>query len=815
MAYSISPTLKALNDQISKEMMIILQIQDSQYLYGSAPILETARWDDPRIKWDNEIGVTWDGEIEKANSRPYILPLKSKTTKQITQQLLVDKGGSGSVATMNIELVDYRGEVARDLSFDQIGEPLGKKAVVYMGLKGGRFPQDFLPLMRGYIDDLKYNAASITVSVALATNLLRQSSFEQYQAQTRVTIDALTTTIPVTLTDPIFETQDTLTAYIKIEDEIMEIVSIDANNKNIEVIRSRLGTVATDHDFDSDVTSYYTLEGHPIDLALKLLHSKEGNEFSDTNFVVNALNRISSSEIIDGAIVTSDYNIEDSSGLVIGDFVEISGSASNDGIYPVIGFGTLDTGKSYILVPTGSFTEETGINLLLKVKSKYNVLPDGVGLDIDFVDTAAFEDTKALYSADFIDYYFKLKETIEDTRDFIIKEIMKPASLYLIPRKGKTSCKKTAPPFTVDSIPTLNTSNLYDLTKLEMRRSTHKYLLNSIVFRYNQGILEDTFFDKYIKTNADSFTRIKVGRKRQVIESIGYGRSLEVLQVVDRVATNILNRYKFGSRYVRGVKVLLSVGLQLEIGDIVFFGGEDTKLVNLQTGERDLPPSQYEIINKKLDVSKGECILELLETGFGIDGIFGTFSPSSPIATGSTAERLLLGDLWASDQYQKERDKWDRWIGLKVRVVNDDYTYDETTTLDSYDTVTSNGIILDPPLPSAPPVGAYMELAKYDQYGNEEIEETVKLTHTFTMPQAEISSVTDDKTFEVLDTTDFEVGMEINIHSGDYTSDSETRIIDDITGNTIILNEDLDLSPAIGFFMESYSFAEAKGYRYL
>jgi len=69
MAYEVSETFKNLSEQINKEPMLVLEIEGSQYLYGSAPILETARWDDPRIDWDNNIGVTWDGEIEKVNSQ--------------------------------------------------------------------------------------------------------------------------------------------------------------------------------------------------------------------------------------------------------------------------------------------------------------------------------------------------------------------------------------------------------------------------------------------------------------------------------------------------------------------------------------------------------------------------------------------------------------------------------------------------------------------------------------------------------------------------------------------------------------------------
>lgn len=812
MAYNISSTLKALNAQISKETMIVLRLQDSQYLYGSAPINVTATWDDPRITWDNDIGVTWDGEIEKANSKPYII-MKGKTTKEISQQLLVDKGGSGSVATMEIELVDYRGEVAEDLSFNQIGEPLGKKAEVFMGLKGGRYPQDFISIMKGYVDDLKYSAGSISVSVALATNLLRQSSYEQYQTQLTASIDSIETTIPVASTGGLLASQDSVTTYIKIDEEIMEVIAI--NPTSLEVVRSRLGTIVSTHDFDADTVSHYYLQDHPIDAALKLLHSKEGNAFTEVDYTISALNRVNATTIIDGAIIIDDYDIEASSGAVVGDFIDILGSASNDGVYEIQGFGTLDTGKSYILVATNTLSEETGLALNLRLKSQYNLLPDGVGLDIDFVDTAAFQEVKSLYSADFIDMDWLIKDTIEDTREWIISEIMRPTSVYLIPRKAKTSCKKTSAPFSVDEIPVLDIQNVYDIAKVEMRRSTHKYLINQVVFRYNPGVLDDKFFDKYIKSNADSFSRIATGRKRFSIDSIGYSRSPEALQTVDRIGTSILNRYKFGARYVRNVKVLLSVGLQLEIGDICFWGGENTKLVNLDTGARDLPAAQYEIINKKLNVNKGEVILELLETGFGIDGIFGVFSPSSEILAGSTADRLLIGQMWDSDQFDSERDKWDRWIGLKIRVRSEDYTYDELATIDRFDPITSNGLILDPPLASAPSAGYVVELAKYTDYNDAELDAIMKLTYTFAMPQGEISAVTDAKTFDLVDVTNFEVGMEINVHSDDYTIDSETRIIDDITGSTIKLNENLNIGPVIGHKMEVYKYAEAKGYRYL
>tara|TARA_R110000868_G_C10972634_1_gene770649 strand:+ start:28430 stop:30871 length:2442 start_codon:yes stop_codon:yes gene_type:complete len=813
MAYNVTETFRNLADQIDKEPVLILKIKGSQYLYGSAPIVETARWDDPRIKWDNTEGITWDGEIEREDSKPYIMLNRSQTTKQIAQQLMVDKGGSGSVSIMALELVDYRGEVAEDLSFNQIGDPLGAEAEIFLGFVGCRYPQDFISVIKGYVDDLTYNAGSITVSVSLATNLIRNASFEKYQAILSSAIDSTQTNIPVDTVEPFLETQDSLTSYIQIEDEIMEVIAKNANS--FTVIRSRLNTLPAAHDIETEVGSRYRLQGSPIDLILKLLHSKNGNAASTTDYIIRSLNRVSSTQVITNSIVIDDPNIQARLGLVPGDLIPLVGTGSNDGIKTALSFGVLDTGRSYIIVEE-TLTEETGLSLDLQVKSKYNLLPDGAGLNIDYVDTEEFENIQDLYSASLKDYDFKnITETIENTRDFIIKEICRPMGLYLINRKAKTSGKYTAPPFSVEATPVLNTKNLEKLTKVQSKRSTHKYLYNSIIFRYSPDILTGEYLDKNISLNADSFSRIPVGRKRLSVDSMGLDRSSESVQVVQRVSARILNRYKFGARYIKGIKTLYSTGVTLEIGDIVFFGGEDTQLVNLETGARDLPAAQYEIINKKLGLDSIE--LELLETGFGIDGIFGTFSPGSILAEGSTASKLLLGDLWASDQYDKERDKWNRWVGLKIRVRSDDYTYDEITTLKALDNVTNNGLTLDPPLPSAPLAGYYVELAKYTDYTDEELDLIVKLTHTFTMPSSLLTAVADNKTFDIDPTeiANYTVGMQINVHAEDYTLDSDLRIIDDITGNTITLDEDLDISPAVGHRLEVYSYSDAKGYRYL
>lgn len=813
MAHVLSPTTQALAQAIDKEPLIIVDIEGSQYLYGTGPILETIKWDDDRVKWDNNNNYTWDGQIEKKISKPYI-NLK-KTTKGLSQQLLVDKGGSGSISTMDIALIDYRGEVAQDLSFDQIGDPLGRRADVYLGLKGGRHPQDSVRIFRGFIDDLSYDVGQIIVSVSHPENLKRQSILEQHQSQITSTINAIVTTIPVTTVAPFIETGSSLTSYIRIDDEVMEVLSLGSNT--FEVSRGALGTLIAPHEIEADVTSFYRLQGKPLDLALQLMLSSPGNEATTSDTLkIQAINSLSNVLNIPGALLINDLDVEDRTGLSVGDIVTIAGSASNDGSYSIKSFGQLDTGKSYIVLD-GSFTDEINLDLNLIYNSQFNVLNDGLGLTVDQVDTDAFKEVSEIFSANFIDTDWYIKDTIENTKEFIDRKLFQPFGIYTIPRNAQISCKYTSAPFSIQTLPTLNNDNIVGITKVRMRRSTHKYLYNEIVYRYNEGVLEDKLFDKVIRLSADSANRIKAGRKRYAVDVAGVRRSSEAIQVLDRAAGKILDRYKFASRYITNVNVLFQVGMTLEIGDIVFFGGEETQLFNLQTGARDLPIAQYEIINKRMDIGEGKVTLSLLETGFSFENsTFGVFSPSSLIGTGATTSLLPLEPLFSDcSTPAQDRLKWEQLVGLKVRIRSEDYTYDETTTLDRLDPVSDYRLILDPPLSSAPPAGAVIELAEYTEYGDEETEQLIKLKYTFTTPQAEITSVVNSQEFDV-DTIDgFKAGQLVAVHSEDYIRNSEGVRIDTIIGNTITLTSALNITPQIGDKLELLAYDNAKGYRFL
>jgi hypothetical protein len=812
MALNVSQNLKRLLNQTNKEPVLILEIEGSNYLYGTGKILELAKWDDPRIDWDNEEGITWDGFIERDDSRPYIDPKKS--AKSISQQLLIDKGGSGSVSNMKFSLIDYNKEVAKDISFDNMGEILGKRANVYFTVKGGIFPQDAIELFRGYVLDTTYRAGRIEIDITNPANKLRSPIFEQIVSELTSDIDSVTTTIPVRSTTGFLETSDALTSYIRIDDELMEVIS--KTDTSYEVIRSRLNTLPVSHEEETETRSFYRLEGSSIDLALKLLHSNEDNTFKTLDKKIKTLNQISNVETIEGAIIVEDFDIQRRLGLVNGDFIEISGSTSNDGVYKYTGSGRLETGNSYLLVDA-PLSVETGLNLPLKVKSKYNVLPEGIGLDVDQINTIQYEEVQNIFGSGFIDSDFYIKETIDNGKEFIDLQIMRPQGLYSLPNV-RLGCKFTAPPFSAESIPILNTKNLVGMSKIIQKRSTHRYLKNIAIYRYNEDRLEDKFLDKEILASADSFNRITVGKKPDIIEAKGFRRSPTYRQVVQRISGKIIDRYKFAARQILNIQPLFSLGAQIELGDIVLFGGEESQLTNLQTGERDLPIEQYEVINYSKDFNSGIVKLTLLQTGFSLEGIVGVFSPSSKVDLNSTTSKILLARLWDTSQTTEEREKWEEYIGLKIRVRSGDYIRDENTTISGLDPNTNNGLLLEPALSFTPQEGDVIELAKYEEYGEEDLERAAKLRYTFTMPSALITGVTDSQNFDVdpADIGKFKVGMEVASHSLDYITDSSRAYIDNITLNTITLNEPFDITPAIGDRLEVYLYGEGeKGYRFL
>jgi hypothetical protein len=807
MAFNLSVNAIAKANQISKTPQIVLEIEGLDVIFGTSPVYEFARWD-KSVLWDSE--TTWDGLTPKPESRDYIS--WKGTTKNITQQLRPDKSNTSSISTMMIDLIDKNGEVSEAFSFDNVTDMLGKRCNVYLTFEGLAYPEDAIPIFKGFVDDYIDEAGKVMLSVSSPENLKRQTLFTQYTDILNGSIDDTQTTINVFDTTDIIESQDALTTFIRVEDEIMEVIS--STNTTLEVIRSRLNTLAVAHDDESDLLSFYKLGGSPIDLSLKLMLSDdEGNVFYDSDEQIKSINILNNTETLTNTLIFERPDIESITGLVPGDAIRLDGVVAGD--YTIQSFGLTEVGGSTITLVEDIANLDDSSMILFSWKSQYNVLSEGCGMLPDEVDVEQFESIRTLFGTNFIDYELYIKETVDEAKKLIDEKILFPQGLYSVPRKARSSVKFTAPPLSSEFTPLLNSSTVTNMEKLKQRRSTHKFLYNQVNYLFNEDRLEDKFLDQTRRISDDSRKRIRRGKQPLIIEAGGIRRSSQTTQVIDRLTTRFLDRYKYAAKYIQKVELLYKDGFAIEIGDTVVFGGKDTQLTDLQTGEKNLPLKLYEVSNKSLNIEGGKVSLDIIESGFALDARFGVISPASNIDANSTAIRIILKKTLDVGDVINERDKYADYIGTQIRVRSQDYTFDETVTLESFDSLNNNAINISA-LSQAPLEDYIFELPLYDNISINEKGDLEKIKYTWLMASKEITVSDTASSFDVADTDALEIGFAVLVHSPDYTNDSIETTVTDIQGNTITLEDALSFTPQIGDKMQVLTSPDGEfGYRYL
>ncbi|MFT5519636.1 MAG: hypothetical protein ACI9IA_000219 [Enterobacterales bacterium] len=785
MAFSISPTNSSLSKQVSINPQAILVVEGLDIIFSARPILEFSRFDS-NISWDGT--DAWDGKTRKENSRD-LISLESGTTNSITQQIFPDKESSSSISTVNISLVDKDNEVSQLFSFDNMTEILGKKADFFIGFAQGVYPEDSIPVFRGIIVDYYTENGSVVVSVSHPDKLKDQSIFEQHVTKLSVAINNIETVLTVPKTEGLFISQDTITSYIQVESELMELVSIDSDT-SLTVARGGIASIAASHDIDSEATSFYVFEDKPIPASLKIMLSNDGNTYFLSDDKPKAINVETVINTIPNTLIFEHHNIKDATGLVIGDFIELTGV--NAGFYTIKEFGILENG-SYITV-NETLTDEPDFTDTFLYKSQYNLLADGLGMLSSQVDVQGHLDILNSFPSNFVEYKFYLRDTIEDAKKFLAKEIYYPQGLYQIPRRARSSVKLITPPFSSEILPTIDVRNITNMGKLKQRRSLHKFLYNIYRYDFEDALLEDRFTVKEVLINTTSLDRIKAGKKVLKIESKGMRDNALTRTALDQILQRMKDRYSFAPTYINGIKIKYGSGFNIEVGDILPFGGEESKTVDFKTGKRNQKTKLYEVINKKLNIKTGEINIDILETSFDLSVRNAVVGLGSKVGVNSTTLVIDIVKTNDTGEYNIESDKWVDFIGEEIRVRSDDYTFDETVTLKGIDAGNKNLLLLESttPLSLAPIAGYSVGLPIYSNDANKG--EDYKLRFGHLSLQANIlsgSGVT-----IVYDNADNEVavGSVINIHSDDYTRDSfgEELTVTDSTAGTLTL----DIAPS-------------------
>jgi len=519
---------------------------------------------------------------------------------------------------------------------------------------------------------------------------------------------------------------DSFKTYIRIDDEIIEYQSTSANQFQ-SVTRGALGTVASSHQSNVNIDSYYRIgPDNVIDLTLKLMFSgKGGNYLEDietTNFV-----RISLTETQANTIYFKNDNLSFLYNVSLGDFISTSGASNgsnNVSLKEIIGI-SVDSGGGTILEIDGvSFVEENDTAALVSFRSQYDVWPEGAGLsmDADEVDVQEHLLIKQRFlSSPEMDFY--LKDSI-DGKEFLAEQLYNPVAAYSLPRKSQASVGYHSPPIPGTDIKLLNADNVKNASKLKISRSTTKNFFNTMITSFEEDSLEEKFLSAEVRVSTDSTDRIKIGTKPLEIEAKGLRDILSGLNIVQQASDRRLNKYEFGAEFLKGLELNFKTGWNLEVGDILVFDMGALKVSDIETGTRQGEQRLFQVDNKSLNLKNGQVVITIVDTNFNKDARFGLISPSSFVGPDATTTSFNLKPSFNTDRFgTNEGQKWTKYISALITVRNSDFSVQDTAVLED---VVGNQIILDSALSFTPSEDYIFELSKYTGQTD-----TVKLIFTF------------------------------------------------------------------------------------
>lgn len=632
----------------------------------------------------------------------------SSTTTKIDLKIDPDLGLGDSITSMKIGFVDDRKNTI--LSYFQANEFLGKKVRVKMvpDVFGVLFPQDYITIFRGIVDEVIYESGTYQFSLSHPDQKKRQVIFVEHKAELTEALDNSETTISVDNASGFYQrivgpdaTEDTsFTAYIRIEDEVISFTGISGNDLT-GCTRGALGTSAVSHDIETEVSSFYTLSGNCMDLALKIMLSGWEGPFVENVEITNIL--------ATDELYFESRNLVDEYGLTAGDYITTTGAsngANNVTLKEISAVNYDEASNSTTLTINGvTFVEEEATTAVVDFRSRYDTLPSGLKMSPDEVDIAEHERLKSIFLTS-ASYTFYLKSTIENGKEFLSSEIYQPIACFSVPKNTKASVGYTIPPLPDEQLKTLSSTNVKDPQKIKHMRQIGRNFYNAILYKYNEDVRESEFNAGYFLTSAESVARIPIGNKTFTIESKG----LRAANLVTTAAERRLFRYKFAASQIQNLKTTFGDGFDIDIGDNIYIDSASLMIPDINSGATNFGTRLFQVIQKSLDIKTGDVTLVVLDTNFSGDARYGYISPASEISAVTDDKTFTIQTSYSATE--AEYLKWANFSGAVIQVRNDDFSVTATGVLDIIGT--DNVIKLVDDLAVTPSAGMFMEFADYD-----------------------------------------------------------------------------------------------------
>lgn len=177
MAFGISARAQSLSKKTTQEPSLVLEIDGVTTIYGCVVLKRYIRIGDP----DLYIGDSWViGGFTPVEDQEDIISLEGTTT-QIQQQLLQDKGGTQSVSTMQIALLDLNEKATKLITPGEVVDDiLGRSARIWLSYADGAYPEDYIILFQGVISQVQ-GSSLVTLTISSPEVQKNQEIFTKIQ----------------------------------------------------------------------------------------------------------------------------------------------------------------------------------------------------------------------------------------------------------------------------------------------------------------------------------------------------------------------------------------------------------------------------------------------------------------------------------------------------------------------------------------------------------------------------------------------------------------------------------------------------------
>lgn len=151
MAIELTRTTEIKTENKIQLPQLVFKIKGYDRIFGIGQVKQYTKIGQPGLK----IGDDWKiGGISPYPNQLDVIDI-GQTSNTISQQLLQDKGGTSSVSSISISLIDKDGEITKLITPGEVLEDvLGVEAEVYLGYQETSWPQDFVRIFSGIISDI-------------------------------------------------------------------------------------------------------------------------------------------------------------------------------------------------------------------------------------------------------------------------------------------------------------------------------------------------------------------------------------------------------------------------------------------------------------------------------------------------------------------------------------------------------------------------------------------------------------------------------------------------------------------------------------